>query len=376
MNLFNYWIEEKIKPVFKPKFWASPKKLALIVVLLAIIFFYLGQSLKQQPPANFKQVENLPEVKLPKVVLENLETKKPGVPGFDEAGQLQLLSANLIGIYEQQGDKATGNTSETSDQQQATSNTQEGEQLKGEDNPSLEDTSEVELSVSPSPSSSNLEPRTSNGAVRLAGLRILGEVKNIGQETVYSAKALVRFYGQSSTSNLEPLSADRQDRTSNSLLATKVAQFNQGYQFLPLSPGEINVYDLIVASQPESNTVTVELRAEDSKSSAKSPELSSDNFLKITSKKLEPLTIKKGETELTYYQFSCQLVNKSDAEIVNPGLYVWLKNNQGKVIGLTGKIFETDLLTPDQELEVKLMIAPVNLDEVFNFEVKTFGEKL
>ena len=96
MNLFEYWLEEKIKPAFAP----SPKKLAVAAVVLAITFFYLGQSFKQEPLPGFKQLEKLPAVKLPEVVLVT-----PGVTDTDSTGvektRLKIISANLIGIYEQ-----------------------------------------------------------------------------------------------------------------------------------------------------------------------------------------------------------------------------------------------------------------------------------
>jgi len=104
--------------------------------------------------------------------------------------------------------------------------------------------------------------------------------------------------------------------------------------------------------------------------------LSGDQILKIKEKKLEPAVIKRGQDELAYFKFSGILINKSSAEIVNPGLYVWLKSEEGKVIGIASKTFEADLLLPEQELEAILLLIPVSTGKTFDFEVKTFGEKL
>lgn len=192
----------------------------------------------------------------------------------------------------------------------------------------------------------------------IVGIRVVGEMKNVGEEVVTGAKAIIKFY-------------DDEEK----LLATKIGNWTEGYEFLPLGPGEINVYDLLVPNPPKSKWISIQLKENQGEATGGIRGLPE---LKIKEKDLEETSLKQEEEEIVYYKFKGILVNTGEAEIANPKVYVWLKNDEGKVIGITSKTFEADLLTKNDELEVNLLLVPFTLEEekVFGYEMKAFGERL
>jgi len=318
--------------------------IALVFIALIVEAFFIGRISDRFWPKKAtrleKMEENLPSIKLPEISIRNSfdastsdsanssdpkgtirDRKNPTIPDRGNSGssELKVLSANMVGIW----DKS-----------------------------------------------------------ELVGLRIIGEIKNISNQVINGAKPVIRFYGN------------------EKLMATKVGNWNEGYQFLKLEPGEINVYDILIPNPPESEMITVEMRGE----SADDPEGtirnsfdpgssedfdpgssfpdrgnsgSSATYLKIKEKNLSKEILEKDNQKMIYYKFTGILININPAEIINPRIYVWLKNDQGKVIASAYKTFESDLLTKNQELEVNLLLIPFTPDsKQFEYEVKTWGERL
>jgi hypothetical protein len=191
----------------------------------------------------------------------------------------------------------------------------------------------------------------------LKGLRILGELINIGKDLIPELKPIIRFYGKDSE-----------------LLATKVANWNENYQFIPLAPNESGLYDILVSSPPDSETITLEMKLQENEKIKKDPTVN----LKVKNTNLEEASLARGDENVAYFKFSGTLMNIGVKAIVSPGIYVWLKDDQGKVIGTAYKTYQSDLLEKGQELEVNLVLIPVSpgSGKTFGFEVKTFGEKL
>lgn len=202
------------------------------------------------------------------------------------------------------------------------------------------------------------QKETTASTSQLSGIRILGEVQNTGNQSVKNTKTIVRFYDQ-----------DKQ------LLATKVGIWNQSYKFTPLEPEQINVYDFLIAKPPKSSSITIAMEPAESDDAEKLKNLDLSS-LKFKNKKLEAQTIERQKGKINYYKFSGTLTNIAKYEIINPEVYVWIKNDKGKVVGLGSKIFETDLLIPKQELKVDLLILPVSNEAMLNYETKILGEKL
>jgi hypothetical protein len=271
---------------------------------------------KNPPPDN--QLQTL-EQKLPQISLdENLSVQESS-----PTARLRVLNGRVVPVYERQN-----------------SNVKTGE------------------------TTGSAEPQKEVQTVRLAGLRILGEMENIGAETVRGATPVLRFY-------------DADDQ----LITTKVAQWND--EFIPLDPGQKQVYDVLIPDPPKSETISIEMRSSPIEEGQTLDKVRPLEGLKIKENQLEPAEYErkdpktKEKVKIKYYKFSGSLVNTADFEVVSPTVYVWIKNDKNEVIGVTKKVYSTDILAPGQELPVNLLIVPVaEEEEVFSHEVTALGERL
>jgi hypothetical protein len=341
MDLTKFWGEHK-KPKRKEKKIKISKKFIISALVVLLIGVGLGLNLpRSKDDLNaLKQLENVlgSDVKLPEVDLSpsfKVSSKSLGLNGTGalNISALKVLSANLIGIPGK------------------------AEAQKPAQKPSFK--------VSSKSSGLNSAEATDSAKPKLAGIRILGEVENTGKDTVRDAKIIIRFF------------------RNGKLIAKKLGAWNQTYKFIPLSPGEINVYDVLVPSPPESDSVTIEMEEMEPGDSPKpgfkgflKAWLFSSPALKIKEASIKPAVVEQQGQKLSYYKFSGTLVNTADWEISNPGIYVWIRNDKGKVIGIGSQFFESDLLIPEATLEAKIAIVPVSAEEMFDYKVKTFGKKL
>jgi len=223
-----------------------------------------------------------------------------------------------------------------------------------------------------------------NQGNKINGLRILGEVKNIGDKIIKKATVIVRFY-----------------KNDNTLLSTKIGVWNYGYKFSSLAPGEIDVYDVIIPEPPAAKNISIEIKTEETE---KSQTTSTDNFqiskegvlspmekslnkietdskpvrLQIKEKKLEGTIFEKNGQQIPYFKFTGVLVNNNNFEVVNPGIHVWLKDNQNKVISATYQTFNNEVMIKEQRFNVELALLPINQEskKAYYTMTKTFGEKL
>lgn len=321
MGLEEFWQQSQTKkqPQKNKTSSSLPKKAFISIFVILLIGIGVGLNLPRNKEESrvLKMLEQSPkEIKLPQV---NLSDDRSNLKNGQALGQatpsakLQVLSANLIGIYEQQKQQQ---------KQQA------------------------------SPSASPAQPK-------LAGVRIIGEVRNIGDQTAFDANVLVHFFDEN-----------------QNLISTKIGHWKEPYSFLPLKPGETNVYDVLVASPPPSTSVNLGMETKEKEETDKNKPINKTEILKVKDKKLQPAQVSQQGQTLEYYQFQAILTNVGNIEIANPGLYVWMKNEKGKVIGLAAKVFEADLLTPQATIEAKLNLVPASDGEMFDYQIKTFGREL
>lgn len=301
--------------------------LAFLLGLLPTLFVYGYYYYKKSPPlvseikedtSLYGQLTGLPQtdpsqMTLPELRLENsgLVPEEPEVEEWERSG-LKVLSGKILPIFQKNDPLTDGSASPSASQ-------------------------EEEFSI--------------------VGIRIVGEMKNIGKEVISGAKAIIKFYDDD-----------------EKLLATKIGNWTEGYEFLSLGPEEINVYDLLVPNPPEAKWISIQLKEDRSEGISRSRILPE---LKVKEKSLEETSLEQDEEVLFYYKFKAILVNTEEGEIINPKVYLWLKDAEGKVIGVAYKNFEADLVTQDQELEANLLLVPfTSEEELFSYEVKVFGEKL
>lgn len=275
------------------------------------------------------------ELLLPKVNKNNLEEDKlsPLPQETRQTSKIRVVSANLVGQYEQVKEEQGG--------------------LEAEEG-GLENKEREQVSPSSVP--------TPAPAIKLVGLRVVGEIQNIGQKRVEAISAVVRFGDEN-----------------NNFVANKLAVLTEPYEFLGLEPGETGFYDVSVPNPPESARIEIGINPIAGQS------LKEDfTGLKISQKKLEekitslPAQAGNQGQEMTYFEASGEIWNTEEDKnlmVQAPTVRFWLKDENGQVFGWGQKKFEADLLSSGQKLEFKFFIIPVKAAKLAGFEVEAFGKK-
>jgi len=335
MDLSNFWSYGDSKQLPKQDLdvvsvISRPRNLVISALFVLGIGMILGLSLdwiREHDPTGIL-ANPATEIDLPEVILNPTDiTNRLQAGDINLDADLKVVSANLIGIYEQ--------PPSTADRQQPA----------GPDSADREASSEASaaaiLQATPTPA----------GPV-LAGIRILGEVKNVSGQTISDAQVLIRYYNQQ-----------------GKLIATKLGHWKEPYQFVSLPAGETVGYDVLTTKPPAAGAIVVEFEARSAENKA---EFKQELFM--LGRKVEPVTVDNQGQETTYYTLSGVLVNRSQQELQTPGIYAWMKNEGGRVIGLGVHNFSADLLPPEASVSAQLNIIPVEqVNGAPDVTVKTFA---
>lgn len=188
---------------------------------------------------------------------------------------------------------------------------------------------------------------------RMVGVRIMGEVKNVGAKTVRGFLPSVSFYDKG-----------------NKLLATKRGYANTSSPFLPLETDEVGGYDIIVRDPPaEMEKIEIRLKA------SQPQENILWQALKVKDKSLKSHKSSEGSGEVAYYQFVGTLLNDSKETVEAPTVLVWVKNSEGRVVAMQSHSYTDDLLSPKKDIQASFLIRTNKLISNPVFEVRTFGRK-
>lgn len=206
--------------------------------------------------------------------------------------------------------------------------------------------------------SANLAAVYDNNQV-MTGIRILGELANIGDGFVESVDPVVRFYN-----------------TSGTLVSQKIAQFTAGFDFKEAAPGDKVLYDVTVPSPPTSDRLEIVFNIVSSTASA--------NFLplKIASRSMELKTADVQSQEASdsaqkveYYTVSGKVVNTYDQLISDIVIYAWGKNISGRVFTFGRADFKNDLLSPSDKVDFKIIMLPIQGGQKFeSYEIAAWGK--
>lgn len=200
--------------------------------------------------------------------------------------------------------------------------------------------------------STNLKNREGK---KMTGLRILGEIQNMGNKIIENAIILVNFYGED-----------------EALIDTKTGVWHQDYKFLTLPPGGVNVYEVLIPEPPTSETISLTIKP--------NPATQANNSvgLEIKGEKLEGAVLEKDGQQVHYFKFTGILVNNHDFAVLNPGIYIWIKDDKDKVIGASYRTFNDKKLEKKEEFDVQVDLLPISSESkvAYHTRGRGFAEKL
>lgn len=209
---------------------------------------------------------------------------------------------------------------------------------------------------------------------KLVGLRILGEVNNVGDKTVDSISPVVRFF-------------DAQGK----VLAKKVGKLSSGFDFFGVTPGDSTLYDVTVDPVENSDKLEIVVNSSSSTVSAMFEPL------KIASRSMEikkaqyqgqqvapasgaegtqSAAVSEEKQSVEYYTISGSVVNTLSNPISDIAVYAWVKDSDNKVFAFSRQDFKNDLIDVAGRIDFKMTLLPLRGGEKYElYEVAAWGKE-
>lgn len=204
------------------------------------------------------------------------------------------------------------------------------------------------------------DPSAISGQARLSGLRVLGEVSNMGTQAVTGISPVIRFLD-----------------TDGAVMASKIARYSSGWDFFGVLPNEKTYYDVTVDNPPQAEKLEIILNAASASDSALFDEL------KIASRSMEIKTAnyqgeasEAGAQKVEYYSVSGQVVNTMPDPVSDIAIYTWVKDGEGRVYAFARQDFKNDLLASGEKIDFKLTLLPLKTGETYDsYELAAWGKR-
>lgn len=273
-------------------------KLTIIILLMVgMVFFFLGRtSLSALPQSQpLTNLDRLPQVKLPSLIADTSTDMLAN--SASASARFKIVSVNIIGTF---------------------------------------------APVTPEES-------------KLAEIRILGEVENIGDRPGTNPKTLFRIFNKQ-----------------KKLIASKLGEWTSGYTFHALAPGGKRYVDITLKNPPgdiESLEMSMEPLTIDVLQDA-------PDSLKISKKRIETKKAQAQGRTIHYYVVSGTLTSISDPMIEHIEVQTFIKNTEGKLFGAAYSSFPQDLLSKNQELSFMQSVIPLKDDDFGEYAVELFGKEV
>lgn len=188
---------------------------------------------------------------------------------------------------------------------------------------------------------------------KTTGIRVVGEVGNLGEKYINGANAIVRFYASSSAQPIQ-----------------KIARPSANWDFLTVYPQDKLLYDVTVDAPPASERLEVVFDVTSASSSA------FFNQLKIASRSMEIKEASSSGQMIQYYLAGGRVVNTFSNPISDIIIYGWAKNVEGRVFALGRTDFKNDLLNPGDGIDFKILMVPFQAEQKFlNYELSAYGKE-
>ncbi|MBI4099705.1 hypothetical protein HY440_01735 [Candidatus Microgenomates bacterium] len=195
---------------------------------------------------------------------------------------------------------------------------------------------------------------------KLTGIRILGEMTNVGDKVIIGASPVVRFFD-----------------TTGKVLASKIGHYSAGWDFFGIGPSEQTLYDVTVDNPPTADKLEIVLNVAAASDSAVFDEL------KVASRSMEVKTASyqgnasdsAGE-KVEYYSVSGSVVNALLDPVSDIAIYAWVKDKDNKVYAFARQDFKNDLLASGEKLDFKITLLPLKTGETYDsYVVAAWGKR-
>lgn len=249
-------------------------------------------------------------------------------------------------------------------------------------------------STAQNPAQSN--PFAPAPAPKLVGIRIMGEVGNVGSTVVEEVSPAVRFLD-----------------SSDNEIGRKVGRLTPGFSFFGVLPNSQSIYDIMVDEPPNADKMEIVLNTVSATTSAKY------DVLKIVKKAIDVKTAvnqqqspskpknasdsgaasqsaqksvsggpagSEGEetqsdttsapTEIEYYTVTGSVQNSLSDPVSDVSVYVWVKDGDGRVFSFGRQDFKGDLIATGKNVSFSINLFPFKDGEKYaSYEVAAWGKR-
>lgn len=205
---------------------------------------------------------------------------------------------------------------------------------------------------------------------KLVAIRMLGEMRNRGQETIDGVSPIVRFFD-----------------ASGKVVGQKLAEPSDAFKFFSLESGGKTIYDFTVKDPPESEKIEIMVNVSSSTASA------AFEPLKIASRSMEIKTANtqgspqstssdsasasdSASQQVEYFIVSGSVFNTESDPYSEITIYSWAKAEDGRVLAFEKQEFKNDLLISGNQLDFKITLLPLRLDsKMQTYEIAAWGKR-
>lgn len=198
------------------------------------------------------------------------------------------------------------------------------------------------------------------GQQKLAAIRVLGEMENIGTQVINSFSPVIKFYGPG-----------------GNILAQKIAHYSTGFEMFGLRQTDRSVYDVTVDEPPDAERLEIAFNVTSASSSALFNEMKiASRSMEIKMANYQGVATDSADQSFEYYTVSGSVVNTFDNPISEISIYGWAKNSEGKVYTFAKQDFKNDLLSPGDKVDFRITLLPFKPGETLEtYEIKAWGKE-
>lgn len=216
--------------------------------------------------------------------------------------------------------------------------------------------------------SGNFFPVKGQDGKSVVGVRLIGEIQNTGEEVIEDVSSVVRFFD-----------------VNEKEVGVKVSEFFPGFEFLPIEPGKVGLFDLFISEPPASERTQFLMEIKKPKEQKKKVALQfvtkqvverEQEVAQQQEQQLPGSTPSAQSTQKVKY-LSCfgSFFNDQKMPIKDTVVLIWVKNKEDKVFGYGMKKFTQDLLLPGKSQDFEINFLPFVEEKMVSFEIRVFGEE-
>lgn len=194
---------------------------------------------------------------------------------------------------------------------------------------------------------------------KLTGIRIVGEVLNLGTKKVTAFSPVIKFL----------------DKTGQTI-SQKIAQPSPNFAFFGLAPNQKTLFDVTVSQPPPADKIAIEINPQTGSGQDFTELKIATQSLEIKTAPYSPTSTPSSPQKVEYYLVSGTVENQLADSVTAMSIFAWAKDKNDQVFALSRQDFTHDLLPQGEKIDFKILLLPIKLDtSLHSFVVSAWGKR-